>query len=84
MARLGGDEFVVLAVDAFQESAESITERIQSSLKVRNQHRQRPYQLNMSMGIARCDPDTPCTVSELIVQADTLMYQQKRTRQGEK
>ena len=29
MARLGGDEFVVLAVDAFLESAETITNRIQ-------------------------------------------------------
>ena len=28
MARLGGDEFVVLAVDALQESAETITNRI--------------------------------------------------------
>jgi len=82
MARLGGDEFVVLALDALVESAETISGRLQSALELRNQQGQRPYQLNLSMGIARCDPGMPCTVSELIVEADGLMYSQKQARKG--
>jgi len=84
MARLGGDEFVVLAVDAFLESAEGMNSRIQLALDERNQSGQRPYQLNLSMGIARCEPDSPCSISELIVQADGLMYAQKQARKGGK
>jgi diguanylate cyclase (GGDEF)-like protein/PAS domain S-box-containing protein len=82
MARLGGDEFVVLALDALQESAESISERIQAALELGNRQGLRPYQLNLSMGTARCDPETPCTVSELILQADTQMYSQKQARKA--
>jgi diguanylate cyclase (GGDEF)-like protein len=82
MARLGGDEFVVLAVDALLESAETITGRIQAALEMRNQQGHRPYQLNLSMGIAHCDPETSTSVSELIIQADGLMYSQKQARKG--
>jgi diguanylate cyclase (GGDEF)-like protein/PAS domain S-box-containing protein len=80
MARLGGDEFVVLGLDALQESAETITNRIQTAIELRNHQGSRPYQLNLSVGIAQCDPDSPITVSELIVQADGLMYSQKQAR----
>ena len=80
LARLGGDEFVVLAVDALQESAESITGRIQAALELGNRPGHRVYQLTLSMGIAHCDPEIPSTVSELIVQADSLMYSQKQAR----
>jgi diguanylate cyclase (GGDEF)-like protein len=79
-ARFGGDEFVILAPDASMETADIITNRIQSNLERRNQQGDRPYQLTLSMGIARYDPKAPCTVSELIAQADALMYQQKRAR----
>jgi diguanylate cyclase (GGDEF)-like protein len=82
MARLGGDEFVVLALDAIQESTETITDRIQAALELRNRQGHRPYQLNLSMGIARCDPETPTSVSELIIQADGFMYSQKKARSG--
>jgi diguanylate cyclase (GGDEF)-like protein len=82
MARLGGDEFVVLALDAIQESAEIITNRIQATLELRNRQGHRPYQLNLSMGIARCNPDEPCTISELIDRADGLMYSQKQARKA--
>jgi len=84
LARFGGDEFVVLAVDASLESAETMTNRIQETLERRNQQGDRPYQLTLSMGFARCDPELACTVSELIAQADSLMYDQKHARKGKK
>jgi diguanylate cyclase (GGDEF)-like protein/PAS domain S-box-containing protein len=84
LARFGGDEFVVLAVDASLESAEVLTNRIQVTLERRNQGGDRPYQLTLSMGVARYDPEAPCTVSELIAQADGLMYDQKQAGKGKK
>jgi len=82
IARLGGDEFVVLGLDAIQESAEAISARMQTAIDLRNRQGHRPYQLNLSMGIAHCDPASSCTVSDLIVQADALMYNQKQARKA--
>ena len=82
VARMGGDEFVVLAVDASMESANILINRFQSFLEKRKQQGDWPYQLSLSLGIAHYDPEAPCTVNELIAQADSQMYQQKRARKG--
>jgi diguanylate cyclase (GGDEF)-like protein/PAS domain S-box-containing protein len=84
LSRIGGDEFVVLAVDASKESVEIITNRIQAALDAFNQQGGETYHLAISLGIARFDPEAPCKVSELIAQADGLMYQQKQARKGKK
>jgi diguanylate cyclase (GGDEF)-like protein/PAS domain S-box-containing protein len=80
VARMGGDEFVVLAVDASMERVDSLTNRIQSILEKRNQAGDRPYRLSLSLGIAQYDPEAPCTLSELIAQADDRMYRQKQEK----
>ena len=82
LARFGGDEFVILAVDASLESADVLKNRIQSNLERRNQQSDWPYQLTISLGIARYDPEAPCTLSELIAQADGRMYAQKQAKKG--
>jgi len=82
VARIGGDEFVVLAIDSSIEGGEILTNRIQSFLERRNQTGNCLYQLNLSMGTACYDPEAPCTVSELIAQADGRMYAQKRDRKA--
>ena len=84
LARFGGDEFVILAVDASLESAENMTNRIQTTLEARNQHGDLAYHLTLSLGVARYDPEDPCTLSELIAEADGLMYSQKQTGKGKK
>ncbi len=84
LARIGGDEFVVLALDASQECADVLTERMQAALEARNQQRKVPYNLNLSIGVARYEPDSHCTVDELLVKADSLMYIQKQARKASK
>jgi diguanylate cyclase (GGDEF)-like protein/PAS domain S-box-containing protein len=83
LARFGGDEFVVLAVEASQESADILTERIRDILEAHNQAPSRPYRLSLSSGIVRFDPEHPSTISELIAQADARMYAMKQTRKGQ-
>jgi diguanylate cyclase (GGDEF)-like protein/PAS domain S-box-containing protein len=80
LARFGGDEFVALAVDAHLECADLLTGRIRHALEAHNQTADRPYQLSLSLGIARYNPEAPCTLSELIAQADDRMYQQKQEK----
>jgi diguanylate cyclase (GGDEF)-like protein/PAS domain S-box-containing protein len=77
LARLGGDEFLVLAPDASRESLDVLISRLQAVLFERNQKGDRPYQLTLSVGIGSYDPENPCTLGELITQADDLMYKQK-------
>jgi diguanylate cyclase (GGDEF)-like protein/PAS domain S-box-containing protein len=84
LARFGGDEFVVLAVDASKESADILANRIHATMERRNQQGDRSYQLTLSMGIAHYDPEVPCTLSELIIQADDRMYQQKPAKKVKK
>jgi diguanylate cyclase (GGDEF)-like protein len=82
LARFGGDEFVALAVDAALENAEIISSRIQAALQAHNQEADRTYTLSLSTGMVCYDPETACTISEMIAQADAHMYAQKQARNG--
>jgi diguanylate cyclase (GGDEF)-like protein len=77
IARIGGDEFAVLAVEAGQ-NAEALTTRLEEQLRAHKPKPERPYELSMSMGIAHYNPESPCSLDELMVLADVKMYQQKQ------
>ena len=80
IARLGGDEFVLLASVRADESAESLTERLQQKIDLANAQRNRPYDLSISIGVAHYDPDEGCTIEELMGRADRVMYEEKRKK----
>lgn len=84
LARIGGDEFVVLALDASQDSAELIIDRINFALGERTLPGEMSYPLTISIGYALYDPETPITVGELLSQADSRMYLQKQARKRKK
>jgi diguanylate cyclase (GGDEF)-like protein/PAS domain S-box-containing protein len=77
MARIGGDEFVVLAIETDRATSETLTTRLQKKLKARNARGGRPYTLSLSVGVARYDPEHPCSVDDLLARADRAMYEQK-------
>ena len=77
LARLGGDEFVVLAVEAGQQSIESMFRRLEQNLK-KASGAGSPFTLTLSVGVARFDPKSPITLGELLGQADRAMYEKKR------
>jgi diguanylate cyclase (GGDEF)-like protein/PAS domain S-box-containing protein len=78
IARIGGDEFVVLAIETNGSPAEVLATRFQENLKARNAREDRHYKLSLSVGLARYDPEYPCSIDELLAQADRAMYEQKR------
>jgi len=80
LSRFGGDEFVVLALDANADDAGIIISRLEKNLDTHNLKAERPYKLFLSIGVTRYDPDNPRSVTELIAQADRLMYQHKQTK----
>lgn len=81
MGRMGGDEFAILAIDTTDEAREVLVNRLHNTLDNYNKSEGRNYQLSLSIGIARYDPETPSTLDELMTQADTMMYEEKRNKQ---
>ncbi len=81
VARIGGDEFVVLAIETDGVGTEILVTRLWKNLEARNARGGHCYKLSLSMGIARYDPEHPCSIDELLTQADRAMYEQKRNNQ---
>jgi diguanylate cyclase (GGDEF)-like protein/PAS domain S-box-containing protein len=80
IARLGGDEFGILAMNGHGESAEKLIARLEMALNDHNAQRNRSYTLSLSLGIARFDPQNPCTIDALLTRADKMMYRNKQKR----
>jgi len=80
IARLGGDEFAALAIDTTKENSELFTARLQSLIDTRNKQENRKYRLSISVGCSFYDPENPCSLDELMVRADQLMYKKKQQK----
>jgi two-component system cell cycle response regulator len=78
IARIGGDEFAVLAMAATESVAKAFTRRLQNMVEMLNATPGRKYQLAISLGVARYDPDYPYQVEEVLAQADAAMYEYRR------
>jgi diguanylate cyclase (GGDEF)-like protein len=77
IARIGGDEFVVLTVDVGDVKPDSLIWRVQEKFDARNAAGHKKFVLSISQGIACYDPEDPCSVLDLINQADKRMYDEK-------
>jgi len=84
IGRMGGDEFAVLAIDTTDKTGEVLMERLHDCLDDYNRREGRNYQLSLSTGTAHYDPETPSTLDELVIQADALMYEEKRKGKGDR
>src|SRR3954469_21495466 len=79
IARLGGDEFVALLTADSAQTAEIVCERIQSRVATHNQEMDRGYELSLSVGATRSRAEGTM-LADLLAQADTALYEQKRSR----
>jgi diguanylate cyclase (GGDEF)-like protein/PAS domain S-box-containing protein len=80
IGRVGGDEFAVLAIDAGEEAAGVFESRLERNVEAYNKKSIKPYPLRVSVGFAYFDPQSPCTLDDLVGRADSLMYLQKRAK----
>lgn len=80
VGRLGGDEFLVVLCDRHSGDGNTIAERVNESLSRHSLSVNDfvvPLRASVGVALARCDADTdPMT---LVRQADTAMYEAKRT-----
>jgi diguanylate cyclase (GGDEF)-like protein/PAS domain S-box-containing protein len=79
--RMGGDEFAIFPIDSTHEGAQKAEARLRSNIEAFNADKSNPFTLSVSMGIASYDPEYPCSIDELLVRADKLMYEEKRLKQ---
>jgi diguanylate cyclase (GGDEF)-like protein len=77
IARIGGDEFVVVPAGTTESGAAITTARLYQNVALYNSEKKRPYALSISVGMAKYDANSPCSLDELIRQADKSMYEQK-------
>lgn len=69
LGRLGGDEFAVLMTESTSEGAEVVVARFQDNLTAFNAGSRRGYTLGLSVGMARFDPESPCTLDPCSLRA---------------
>ena len=79
IARLGGDEFVALMTVDSDQTAELVCERIRARVEAHNLETPRGYPLSLSVGATRTKSEGTM-LADLLAQADTALYEQKRGR----
>jgi diguanylate cyclase (GGDEF)-like protein/PAS domain S-box-containing protein len=80
-ARMSGDEFAVLMLENTLSDSKALIGRLQKELDIRNGEDERSYKVSLSIGIARRTPECNFAIDELLREADTVMYENKRRRQ---
>jgi two-component system, cell cycle response regulator len=80
LARVGGDEFAVLALEASGEDAEMLVRRLREGVDAFNEAAAEPFQLSISVGVARYEDASRIRLDELLARADAAMYEEKRVK----
>lgn len=81
VARYGGEEFSIILPDTPENPAISLGEDIRKqieSLDILHETSEVARHVTVSMGIAGVPPDSKISDSELLIQADTALYQAKK------
>jgi diguanylate cyclase (GGDEF)-like protein len=81
LARLGQNEFAALMIGGAAGNANALLERFRTRLAAWNERHERDYRLDVSIGLAPFDPQRPCSLHQLLAQADRQMYQAKKKPQ---
>ena len=83
IARIGGDEFVALIIAADGTDMERILRRLRKKIAGRRA-RGRRGRLALSIGLAEYNPESACSLEELINRADEMMYEEKRRKRQQR
>jgi diguanylate cyclase (GGDEF)-like protein len=80
IARISGDEFALLLIDTPEKNLSIVFNRLQKNIDAFNIHSGVLFNLSLSVGMAVYDHDRPCSIDELLKQADRRMYEQKQRK----
>lgn len=77
IARIGGDVFAVLALEASGEDAAMLHSRLEEQVAQFNENTAEPFQLSVSIGIARHDGEDRAYLGDLLAEAGTSLNEMK-------
>jgi diguanylate cyclase (GGDEF)-like protein len=80
ISRLGGDEYTILMLDASAGSGSVVAKRLQEHLDRHNAGTGLLYELSLSLGMVRVEPEVSHSLEELIAASDKEMYENKRSK----
>ena len=78
VGRIGGDEFVAFIVDIEFSQVDSICTRIRRYVQNFNQHSNKPYNVDISMGVYCFNSMNNETIDQLMTNADRRLYENKK------
>ena len=78
ISRIGGDEFAILQINTSLENANHSLQCFQKRIESYNSNSSKDYQLKFSFGTVAYDPQRHLCLSDLMREADHLMYIQKQ------
>ncbi len=82
LGRIGGDEFAILATNVDRDSLAVALNRLEDAVREHNEEAGRGYDILYSVGAVQLDSARHASIEDLMAEADTLMYEQKRSRRG--
>jgi diguanylate cyclase (GGDEF)-like protein len=78
LARIGGDEFVALAQVHGAHALDALSTRLREQLREFNNAHDRPYDIDLSVGMTLVDEES---LETMLARADAAMYEDKRKQQ---
>jgi two-component system cell cycle response regulator len=80
VSRLGGDEFAILAANVPSQEKDVLLGRLEENLRTETDQAPHGYPLSLSVGDVWVAHDSSLSIDQLIVAADTSMYDRKRIK----
>lgn len=80
IARIGGDEYVSLVVTDEENYGQQIVPNIKAFAEEFNQNTDKPFYVEMSVGVYEFVCDSGMDLGELFKKSDAVLYEQKRSR----
>jgi diguanylate cyclase (GGDEF)-like protein len=80
ISRLGGDEFAILVGNVTNDGKETLIGRLEENFRVASNQSADGYALSLSVGAVFIAHDSSLSIEQLIIAADTSMYDGKRSK----
>ncbi len=80
IGRIGGDEFAGFIVAQEDDFTENTKQALKEYGDNYNKNSAEPYYVEMSIGIYQCRCDSSASITDLLKESDTLLYEEKAKR----
>ena len=80
VGRMGGDEFAAFAIINKDSCSAKIKDRIQQSMQEFNDQSDKPYYVNISIGVHEFIIDDTVEIEQILTKADSELYIEKKAK----